>query len=523
MKHLLFLAFFLILAACHNLQETISDPIIDPKYQNVERLPVTRSVPTVYFDWEHADWMPTPPGQSRITVPWIGQGALSCGLDVINDHKSEHGWELLYSSFDPDASSPLQNPYFILYNKYRGIMRIFLYLTTQFVATSTYIEDCLAIEGNNTSLLNFMGDDMVDASQYKKAYTQLQPKVDGDFPLATNKWYMMQYELAYDPNIAQMPYDEINIKWLLRYYDVQNVDLGGEQKGAINGTIGTSTSGSDSHLIDLFQKSGTGVLAAVGKDFFEKHTIDGKTGQNSLWLPNAVFKDISAGVSKALTSTVADFPSTVIKFLSGIFGGTGTMAIPVNLTIKTKIQLTGSITSGGLFPSSPTSLWMPGTDISAEAYGYVPFYNKSLGVFNLTVKPMLELHCETREQWESDDPFDPGQIIRVDYITLYMPKSIDYSNYLIINPEVLQIADVSIEKQDLVVVEDQKKIVVNPVQDYGAIHGSTFFDQDFPEMEFGVRFTLKVTPKDGSPASILIKTFLLNDHWNHTYIPGEQP
>ena len=31
----------------------------------------TRAIPTQDFDWEAADWMPTPVGQSRIPVPWI--------------------------------------------------------------------------------------------------------------------------------------------------------------------------------------------------------------------------------------------------------------------------------------------------------------------------------------------------------------------------------------------------------------------------------------------------------------------
>ena len=38
---------------------------------------ITRSVVTPDFDWENADWMPTPAGYARIPVPWIGAGSLS--------------------------------------------------------------------------------------------------------------------------------------------------------------------------------------------------------------------------------------------------------------------------------------------------------------------------------------------------------------------------------------------------------------------------------------------------------------
>lgn len=513
MKSFFFTLLILPLTSCNDLPVSITEPTQETEEQDAGKILLTRSVSTFYFDWEHVDWMPTPAGQSQITTPWIGQGALSCGLDVINDHKSKHGWELLYSTFDPNARGPLQNPYFILYNKYRGIMRIFIYLTTQFVATSTYIEDCIAVEGAKTSLLNFMGDDMIDVSLYKTAYTQLQPKSDGNFPLSTNKWYMMQYELAYDPNTTELTNDLINLRWSLKYYDVQEMNLGGQQQGSINGIIGASTSGSNSSLINLFQTAGAGVLAGVGKNWVADNTINESTGENSLGLPNAVFKDISSGISKALTTSVSDFPGVVIKFLSGIFGGSGVTAVPVNLTMKTTIELTGSITSGGSFPSSPTALWVPGTDISADAYGFVPYYNKPLGVVNLTAKPSLDLRCDYREQWEPDEPFDSGQMLLVTYETLYMPESIDFSEFLIVNPVVLQIADVTIEKQDLIVVEDQERVLINPTMPYWSIRGSTFFDEEMPSLDFGVRFTLKVTPKDGSPESIIVKTFQLNPHY----------
>ena len=52
---------------------------------------LTKAVTPEEFDWETADWMPTPAGQSRISVPWIGQGSLTAfyGLDIVNDYKKQ--------------------------------------------------------------------------------------------------------------------------------------------------------------------------------------------------------------------------------------------------------------------------------------------------------------------------------------------------------------------------------------------------------------------------------------------------
>ena len=86
-------------------------------------------------------------------------------------------------------------------------MRIFLYTTTQFISPSTYLQDGISIISNHkSSLLNFMGEAIVDGSKNKETYSQMQPAPDdGSLPLASNKWYMMQYELAYDEQIAQLP------------------------------------------------------------------------------------------------------------------------------------------------------------------------------------------------------------------------------------------------------------------------------------------------------------------------------
>lgn len=42
------------------------------------------------FDWENADYMPTPEGMPAIPTPWTGQGSIAgtYDLDIINDRKN---------------------------------------------------------------------------------------------------------------------------------------------------------------------------------------------------------------------------------------------------------------------------------------------------------------------------------------------------------------------------------------------------------------------------------------------------
>src|SRR5687767_10853835 len=80
------------------------------------------SVPAYWFDCETTDYMPTPPGIAPIFVPWASGSVKGFTSDIWYDIKKTDGWELVYSRFNPnEALSP--NPFFILYNKYRGLLR----------------------------------------------------------------------------------------------------------------------------------------------------------------------------------------------------------------------------------------------------------------------------------------------------------------------------------------------------------------------------------------------------------------
>lgn len=486
----------------------------------------TRSVPVYVFDWENMDWMPTPSGQTPIPSPWVGQGSIAStyGLDVVNDRKAKDGWMLLYNTFDPKASGTLVNPYFILYNKYNGIMRIYLYTTSSFVTQSTYIQDGLSVVSNDKStILNFLGSDIVDVSTTKSYSAQIQPApFDGSLPLASNKWYMMQYEMAYDKNIASIPYSSIQMNWSMNFYNVQTISLGGTLTGTIKTAVSTASSTASGASFDL-NKAGqhiiSGAVGLVGSQALSKWSKDPTTGENSIGMPNDVFKLISAGVSSAISGSAAGLAGVAASFFSSIFLG-GSSPQLVNLNINADIKLEGTATGGGSFPSSPTSFWMPGTNIPSSAVGYIPTYNKTMGVLNFTEQPKIEI---TGAEFMymiigSSILFDR------DY---YFPTN-DYSKYVIFNPEVQKIANIKIRKQELLLISktlekkdikqikyeklehwstENKDCYVNPSYiSYGRDIYSSANEEHF---DLGVRFTIDVIPHDGGTPSTITKTLLL--------------
>jgi len=484
---------------------------------------VTRAVPTLWFNWENIDWMPTSPSQ-RIPNPWNGAGSLTSfyGLDVINDRKAADGWELLYSSFDPNASGSLNNPYFVLYNKYRGLLRMFFYTTTQFVGSSTYIQDGISVisSGYQSTMLNFLGKDIIDPTINQSSYSQMQPApIDATPPLATNKWYMVQYELAYDPNISNISYNQIQLKWQMNYHNITEVKLGGEMVGKLNGAIGSTEPDIFTSLNGLGKVAGTGILAGIGREFISHNTLpNDSTGGNKLGLPKNIFKDITKGISSALSGAVGGLPGAAFGLLSSIIGGSSGGPTPISFELKADLTLNGTGTNSGSFPAMPISFWMPGTNISSSASGYIPLYNKTLGVINFTGKPVIETKIEMIGEYSAADPYNGYQYTNQIY-KFHIPIDNDYSSYLIINPEILDIANVTIKKQDIVAVdhsENSNYIVDRPSyqfeEGYTEWQSGPLPSVPFDYDEFCVRFMIEVKPKNGGPTSLLVKSLALTEN-----------
>ncbi len=99
---------------------------------------------------------------------------------------------MLYNSFSTDPKNYQQNPFFILYNEYRGIMRIFYYATDSFVQTSSNVVDNLSIiSPYPVKMFNFADKEIVKGNDTRTSLRHIQPKpFDGFQPLASQRWYM---------------------------------------------------------------------------------------------------------------------------------------------------------------------------------------------------------------------------------------------------------------------------------------------------------------------------------------------
>ena len=512
-----------LLAGCSNEQ-------IDLK-KSIAVKGSTDVIPSYDFNWETTDLMPTP-SNTQIYVPWYyGAASSICSTypaDVYSDYKKADGWVMLYNGFSPTTIVTSANSFFILYNQYRGLLRIYQYNPVGGLTCSSTISSGISWSGNgfgNNSTLSFLGRDIVDLAKTQTSYYALEPGPQNgiESPVHPDKWYMFQYELAYDPSL---PYTTSptppTLTWFVNYTNITKVNLSGGIDGTINGTIGSSTLNNDisSSLVKGGKDLGTAGIAALGTSFFSS---------NKLGLPSSIYDKIKDGVSSALSTATGNLPGEVKNILSAIFtGSSASTPQTLKLDLSATLHLEGTETNNGSLFSGCT-IPFPGTlATNGGSYyytsGLTPLKNIRLGVFNLSAKPTVNLDYTYIAAGPSGN------------YNLYV-YTLDNSSFSIQwNPDVLSNATILNLTKEVVIKTNSGNISQNLVNQSGRVEtlqgtpnwwtGSSSFSAIFKttdgykQIHFGnnevyVRISFVVHPNDGAPDVAIVKTFKANKNIIH--------
>lgn len=515
---------------------------VEPKEVSLEVQNSQNAIMPYDFDWEdpNLNWMPYPPGQPLITVPWVGQGSLSGIIsdDVLIDRKKSDGWKLVYSTFSPTEWN--KNPYFMLYNPYRGLLRIYQYVNDLGTfAESTYLQDGMFQSNPNLRLLNFADKEIVNASSNTLSVDRVQPAPFNDSPLANNKWYFLQYEIAYDPSI--IPSTSVNppqLSFYVNSINISRIKLGGSIEGKIRGTIGGTAPASnfwnavEPQVYPALKSLGTAGLSAIGVAAVANNTIDASTGTNKLGVKKEIWKGLKSGLDGALSGAVRNIPGQVVNILSAIIGGSsGSAGQTANLTLNATLEVDGTQVGKGSLPSQPVSFYIPGSIAQNSSGGYnvqsyVPLYNKPLGVFNLTNKPTIQIN-------KSRNNLYGGQYA---YVTSYSikPGTLNFQWNPTVNGQDATIEDLKTEI--IAVIGNTYKTTYGPVStsarvesvqgEYSvtkpnSISTTHVTTSNIPASSAYMRVYLRVSfvvkPVNGAPESAIIKTFEVTQEVTSNY------
>ncbi len=461
------------------------------------------SIPSYPFEnWETIDYMPG----TSIPMPWNNGPATGFQADIRYDFKRSEGWNVLYNAFNPNPSLLMPNPYFILYNRYRGLLRIYTYVNTNGFLNSDYLTSKLSLSPNivNSSMLNYIGHDIIDLSTNQPAANKVEAA-----KMSPGTWYASQFEMAYDPKVASSTYTNLGLQWAIGWNSISQMTIFGTDSGTVKGTITTpATPGWN--------------LASIGKNLFQGALEFGGLSEFTNVFGKGdeldpMGKAISSGISSALSGSVKNI-------FSGIFGGSASTQ-QVALTISTNIKLNGTSTSSGSLNGSGWQIGMPGTSNSQSAPGIVPAYDYPLGIFSLSNKPTVYIHRNGPTQVETDYG------LYYEYQDSYTKNPADIITF---NPSIIN------NSLDGATISNLKNEIVlnNPRQLGGNGNGqfANYFDGRLEsynganiytsntdiyidcltvrpwllQQAVYVRISFNVVPNNGGPTCMIVKTFLPN-------------
>ncbi|MGI4735939.1 MAG: hypothetical protein ACRYG7_12255 [Janthinobacterium lividum] len=406
------------------------------------------------FDLDNAQYLPTPAGSPQVLAPWAPTASRAFSDDMRDDHKQAEGWAVVYSAFSRSAS--FSNPYIVLYNKYRGLLRLYYYAAAgaptlhdhNALVSTVKLEGGL---GNTSPLLSFADQAVVDPSTNSALASSLEPQALGD-----PTWYATQIELAYDPNIAKFSATSLYLRWELTGAQVTSLALN-------NFPLGTTLPVG---------------IQAPGVDFAATPTYNGLvglrlTGPASLAklqqgpLPGAVAERILAQYS-----TDAWYQGSVPVMRAGL-GAQAYLPTPAQVSTRADVGLTSTIFA------------FPGYDNSAVV-GFAPQYNEAPGVFFLADRPVII----AKKLASGDQP----------YTYSLDAASVKY----LFNPAVQTTADIRNITQEIVATAAGTDLNTT-------VYAANKLSANQELTIQGVRVSFDVVPKAGnSPIIRIVKTFKAN-------------
>ena len=418
-----------------------------------------------HFDWteERYDFML---GQNspvnQISNPYLANQAGVLDLFNSNDYQPEDGWELVYvdlglgkdGNYNFQASGQL---WFMLYNKYRSIIRVFI--ATDQLSENNLVKIEIGMSGDySTALLSSIDKvqkplkhfDATNITSNTQKYTNSN---------SVKHWHYADFPVNYDPCTCEAPLDPnftsdlaINVELIQQ----ANIELQGTSQGTIQNMVSkTGPNDPSSSSWDDFYGSVKTISGSVEA---------GRKGFKSFKLFKSVTKESAEKKSKKIemqsgVDNLGNFLSenvpglqfvpyvsealAIIDFFIGKQESAGTKIAPMSMELEHSFN--GSLTAAS--PYLTTAIYVPGshftpTGSAPNGDARYPVYNEALGVYNLIEKPEITMTSgylsRTWDNFYSDPPnntqpvlFYPAEVRRKQRRALVLdPNSVK----LVVNP-----------------------------------------------------------------------------------------
>ena len=348
----------------------------DPNYFNV----VSNSQVYNFSNWdwtnqEKCNWIAFPNGNPLCINPPFESSTQRFGpiVDVYTkqDYTKAKGWKLVYANFTTNY------PYFLLYNEYSGLLRIFFFMPAVTDHYTYYGVTLSYNEGNMPSLLTIGNSNAKALDHYYSGSTssQLVSSTNNDnytmvVPMAAQAgWSCSDFLMLYDPNIGQTTFSNTELQIEFWEMDVSQVKLTGDITGSISGPFSMTSGGLNASA--HFDVEGAGGKL---KDFFD---------ESSSVVGDKIKAGETLGKASSITGAITSLYSLGEMFVGSSEGAADASPDISGLNVGLNVNMTGTLDLKNAFAG--TTIPIPGTSANAGS----KLYNCPMGVINLSTTPIL--------------------------------------------------------------------------------------------------------------------------------------
>ncbi|WDF68839.1 hypothetical protein PQ465_00300 [Sphingobacterium oryzagri] len=363
------------------------------------------------YDWTESSWTTYFRNSSgfigTVTTlnPFIDGGQKIFGnVNTTNaDMYASQGWTLVSRDFGTpsDANS---YPFIMLYNKYRGIVRVCILRTNDVLSSHQEITLSFAQNASYPKLFRYVLGDNITANSVQTAITQA----------GVNEWMIADFDASnYDTSFDNYSSFVISLREIVE----SNIELAGEIK--LEGTAqvkAASNSGSMDglkYLVNFFTTATTGLAKVTSTS--------------------------ASSVEQTISSEgVGAVVETIFKLLLGFSGGGS--GSTYNLQLRGPLNLEGQITTSS--PKTSFSVYLKNLN---DVTGYRAVQPINWGVFSLGSVPKV------RDQVDFSSTFIPDPNGGPDYseVTTATYRTVELAPNFITNASLLINPDVSSEVQSI--------------------------------------------------------------------------
>ena len=328
-----------------------------------------------------------------IELPWQQANNVNVTRFQGKNDIGTNGWELVRRDLGfTDAGLPqvTSNPFVIIYNKYLGVLRVFVTVqkplaTFQFAEVKLMFSTAGNSKAATLNRQSALGVALEDTEQGQAADFSVVSRYLND----GRKWFVADFPMEYDPCVCQF---DSRLQILVNLIKQANVSLQATSTGSI--VTSQDASAGTSNGPSFFKKTnGTINAAGTSYDSVDKLTsslkADGATSAVDQFA--TAIKD-----NKFLQNGLASLPYLgaavgLLDFFTG--GGQDSTPQPLALqplAIKMSTSTTGTIKDTSMHATP--YFFNPGNRLANTRPSDVPNYNETLGILSIITRPVVDFN-----------------------------------------------------------------------------------------------------------------------------------